>query len=137
MNLNTSLFVSRLNPWTAKHDYSCVWEVHVVYFYSLPSSPDNDFNNTEQVCPFRTDLTFNTHIPHFQCLYMRVARPKNVARNNLFPIASFAIYLIHFKFVDIKDMHNTYYLGLSGELSLPFGLLAHNCVTIDTWKNNF
>ena len=36
----------------------------------------------------------------------------------------FAIYLIHFKFVGIKDMHNIYYLGLSGERSLPFGLLV-------------
>ena len=36
------------------------------------------------------------------------------------------MYLIHFKFVGIKGMHNTYmyYLGLSGERSLPFGLLV-------------
>ena len=32
--------------------------------------------------------------------------------------------MIHFKFVGIKDMHNIYYLGLSGERSLPFGLLV-------------
>ena len=32
--------------------------------------------------------------------------------------------MIHFKFVGIKDMHNIYYLGLSGELLLPFGLLV-------------
>ena len=34
--------------------------------------------------------------------------------------------MIHFKFVAIKDMHNIYYLGLSGERSLPFGLLVIN-----------
>ena len=33
-------------------------------------------------------------------------------------------YVIHFKFVGIKDMHNIYYLGLSGERSLPFVLLV-------------
>ena len=33
--------------------------------------------------------------------------------------------MIHFKFVGIKDMHNIYYLGLSGERSLPFGLLVY------------
>ena len=32
--------------------------------------------------------------------------------------------MIHFKFVGIKDTHNNYYLGLSGERSLPFGLLV-------------
>ena len=32
--------------------------------------------------------------------------------------------MIHFKYVGIKDMHNIYYLGLSGERSLPFGLLV-------------
>ena len=32
--------------------------------------------------------------------------------------------MIHFKFVGIKDMHNIYYLGLSGERLLPFGLLV-------------
>ena len=32
--------------------------------------------------------------------------------------------MIYFKFVAIKDMHNIYYLGLSGERSLPFGLLV-------------
>ena len=32
--------------------------------------------------------------------------------------------MIHFKFVGIKDMHNIYYLGVSGEQSLPFGLLV-------------
>ena len=32
--------------------------------------------------------------------------------------------MIHFKFVGIKDMHNIYYLGLSGERSLPFELLV-------------
>ena len=32
--------------------------------------------------------------------------------------------MIHFKFVGIKDMHDIYYLGLSGERSLPFGLLV-------------
>ena len=39
-------------------------------------------------------------------------------------IGPLVIYLIHFKFVGIKDMHNIYYLGLSGERSLPFGLLV-------------
>ena len=34
--------------------------------------------------------------------------------------------MIPFKFVDIKDMHNIYYQGLSGEQSLPFGLLVIN-----------
>ena len=33
------------------------------------------------------------------------------------------IYLIHFKFVGIKDMHNIYYLGLSGEHRCPLGYL--------------
>ena len=33
--------------------------------------------------------------------------------------------MIHFKFVGIKDMHNIYYLRLSGERSLPFGLLVY------------
>ena len=33
--------------------------------------------------------------------------------------------MIHFKFVGIKDMHNIYYLGLSGERSLPFRLLVY------------
>ena len=37
--------------------------------------------------------------------------------------------MIHFKFVGIKDMHNIYYLGLSGERSLPFGLLVYYCGT--------
>ena len=32
-------------------------------------------------------------------------------------------YLIHFKFVGIKDMHNIYYLGLSGEHRCPLGYL--------------
>ena len=32
--------------------------------------------------------------------------------------------MINFKFVGIKDMHNIFYLGLSGERSLPFGLLV-------------
>ena len=36
---------------------------------------------------------------------------------------SFAVYLIHFKFVGIKDMHNIYYLGLSGEHRCPLGYL--------------
>ena len=35
--------------------------------------------------------------------------------------------MIHFKFVGIKDMHDIYYLGLSGERSLPFGLLVWLC----------
>ena len=33
--------------------------------------------------------------------------------------------MIHLKFVGIKDMHNIYYLELSGEQSLPFGLLVY------------
>ena len=36
--------------------------------------------------------------------------------------------MIHFKFVCIKDMHNIYYLGLSGERLLPFGLLVCTCI---------
>ena len=32
-------------------------------------------------------------------------------------------YLIHFKFVGIKEMHNIYYLGLSGEHRCPLGYL--------------
>ena len=35
----------------------------------------------------------------------------------------FAVYLIHFKFVGIKDMHNIYYLELSGEHRCPLGYL--------------
>ena len=31
--------------------------------------------------------------------------------------------MIHFKFVGIKDMHNIYYLGLSGEHRCPLGYL--------------
>ena len=31
--------------------------------------------------------------------------------------------MIHFKFVGIKDMHNIYYLGLSGEHHYPLGYL--------------
>ena len=37
-----------------------------------------------------------------------------------------------FKFVGIKDMHNTYYLGLSGERSLSFGLLVKVCCAMMT-----
>ena len=40
------------------------------------------------------------------------------------------MYVIHFKFVAIKDMHNIYYLGLSGEQSLPFGLLVLLSVSV-------
>ena len=36
-----------------------------------------------------------------------------------------AFYLIHFKFVGIKDMHNIYYLGLSGEHRCPLGYLFY------------
>ena len=44
---------------------------------------------------------------------------------------SFAIYLIHFKFVGIKDMHNIYYLGLSGEHRCPFGYLLFNSLRMN------
>ena len=37
-----------------------------------------------------------------------------------------AIYLIHFKFVGIKDMHNIFYLGLSGEHRCPLGYLFYD-----------
>ena len=42
--------------------------------------------------------------------------------------------MIHFKFVGIKDMHNIYYLGLSGERSLPFGLLVIYIYHCKCWE---
>ena len=55
-----------------------------------------------------------------QCLHFFSA----VLRLILFILAgNDAIYLIHFKFVGIKDTHNIYYLGLSGEHRCPLGYL--------------
>ena len=42
-----------------------------------------------------------------------------------------------FKFIGIKDMHNNYYLGLSGERSLPFGLLVLNIPCFFTFLMDF
>ena len=63
----------------------------------------------------------------------------NISEIDDFNFSLFAIYVIHFKFVGIKDMHNIYYLGLSGERSLPFGLLdlqITNSTVIYTNINN-
>ena len=45
--------------------------------------------------------------------------------------------MIHFKFVGIKDMHNIYYLGLSGEPSLPFGLLVVVSAILDRFRYTY
>ena len=43
--------------------------------------------------------------------------------------------MIHFKFEGIKDMHNIYYLGLSGERSLPLGLLVFHVFEMSLTEN--
>ena len=44
--------------------------------------------------------------------------------------------MIHFKFVGVKSIHKVYYLGLSGERSLPIGLLVLSSIDTRRWHKD-